>query len=266
MSNPFRSIAPSGLLLLSPCTASFASVAYSDPPERVARLSHVQGEVSYSPAGEDDWFGVVRNRPLTRGDRLWTDRDARAEFQVGSAAIRMGSSTGVEILDLDDRIAQIRMTQDTLNLSVRRMYRGQIIEIATPTLAFTADRPGRYRVDVDVDVDVDRRLARSASLRYRSRDKDQRSEGDAQKQTDAAERQQAERKCQLELQQKRQAECEREAIRLNQGVSKCKIGTRQQENLRQHGQGQDPQVKTGLSGDLLASDCSGYLCRSDATT
>ena len=149
MSNPFRAIALSGLLLLSLCTASLASAAYSDPPERVARLSHVQGEVSYSPAGEDDWFGVVRNRPLIRGDRLWTDRDSRAEFQVGSAAIRMGSSTGVEILDLDDRIAQVRMTQGTLNLSIRRMYPGQIFEIATPTLAFTVDRPGRYRIDVD---------------------------------------------------------------------------------------------------------------------
>ena len=105
--------------------------------------------MSYSPAGEDEWFGVVRNRPLIRGDRLWTDRDARAEFQVGSAAIRLGSSTSVEILDLNDRIAQVRMTQGTLNLSVRRMYPGQIFEIATPTLAFTVDRPGRYRIDVD---------------------------------------------------------------------------------------------------------------------
>ena len=149
MSNPFRLIAFSGLLLLSLCTASAASAAYADPPERVARLSHTQGEISYSPAGEDEWLDVVRNRPLIRGDRLWTDRDARAEFQVGSAAVRLGSNTSVEILDLNDDIAQIRMTQGTLNLSVRRMYPGQIFEIATPTLAFTINRPGRYRIDID---------------------------------------------------------------------------------------------------------------------
>ncbi|HJX57376.1 MAG TPA: DUF6600 domain-containing protein, partial [Thiobacillus sp.] len=149
MSNPFRLIAFSGLLLLSLCTAPVASAAYADPPERVARLSHTQGEISYSPAGEDEWFGVVRNRPLIRGDRLWTDRDARAELQVGSAAVRLGSNTSVEILDLNDDIAQIRMTQGTLNLSVRRMYPGQIFEIATPTLAFTINRPGRYRIDID---------------------------------------------------------------------------------------------------------------------
>jgi len=149
MLNPFRSIALSGLLLFSLCTASVAGAAYADPPERVARLSHTQGEVSYSPAGEDEWFGVVRNRPLVQGDRLWTDRDARAEFQVGSAAVRLGSNTGVEILDLNDRIAQVRMTQGTLNLSIRRMYPGQVFEVATPTLAFNINRPGRYRIDVN---------------------------------------------------------------------------------------------------------------------
>jgi hypothetical protein len=149
MSNPFRLLALMVVLLFPLCTASLASAAYADPPERVARLSHTQGAVSYSPAGEDDWFGVVRNRPLIQGDRLWTDRDARAEFQVGSAAVRLGSNTAVEILDLNDRIAQVRMTQGTLNLSIRRMYPGQMFEVATPTLAFSINRPGRYRIDVD---------------------------------------------------------------------------------------------------------------------
>lgn len=120
-----RFLAFTGVLLLTLSTALVASVAHADPSGRVARLSHTQGEVSYSPAGVDAWFDVVRNRPLIRGDRLWTDRGARAEFQVGSAAVRLGSNTSVEILDLDDRIAQVRMTQGTLNLSVRRMHPGQ---------------------------------------------------------------------------------------------------------------------------------------------
>ena len=149
MTNPFRLIAFSGLLLFTAFTASVACADYDDPPERVARFSHAQGGVSYSPVGENEWFDVIRNRPLIRGDRLWTDRDARAEFQVGSAAVRLGSNTGVEILKLDDHIAQVMMTQGTLNLSVRRMYPGQTFEIATPTLAFNIDRPGRYRIDVD---------------------------------------------------------------------------------------------------------------------
>ncbi|MDI6748493.1 MAG: hypothetical protein QMD17_15255, partial [Rhodocyclaceae bacterium] len=149
MSNPSRFLALTGMLLLSLFIASTASAAYADPPGRVAYLSHTQGEVSYSPAGEDEWLSVVRNRPLIRGDRLWTDGGARAEFQVSSAAVRLGSNTSVEILDLSDHIAQVQMTQGTLNLSVRRMYPGQVFEVATPTLAFTINRAGRYRIDVN---------------------------------------------------------------------------------------------------------------------
>ena len=149
MLNPSHLFSLMGMLLFSLFTAAVSSTAYADPPGRVAHLSDTRGEVSYSPAGEDEWFGVVRNRPLIRGDRLWTDRDARAEFQVGSAAVRLGSNTSVEMLDLSDRLVQIKMTQGTLNLSVRRMHPGQVFEVATPMLAFTINRAGRYRIDVD---------------------------------------------------------------------------------------------------------------------
>jgi hypothetical protein len=138
-----------GMLLLLLITVAVPSTAYADPPGRVAHLSDTRGGVSFSPAGEDEWFGVTRNRPLIRGDRLWADRDARAEIQVSSAAVRLGSNTSVEILDLSDHIAQIRMTQGTLNLSIRRMHPGQLFEVATPTLAFTISHAGRYRIDVD---------------------------------------------------------------------------------------------------------------------
>ncbi|HLF29772.1 MAG TPA: DUF6600 domain-containing protein [Xanthomonadales bacterium] len=149
MLNLSRILAPSGALLLSLCATLFANTAFADPSGRVAYLSDTRGAVSYSPAGEDQWVDVVRNRPLIRGDRLWTDRRALAEFQVGSSAIRIASNTSVEILDLNDRIAQVQLTQGTINLSVRRLYSDQVIEIDTPLLSFTITRSGRYRIDVN---------------------------------------------------------------------------------------------------------------------
>jgi hypothetical protein len=140
-----------GALLIGLCAAGAARADQDDPPERVARLSQYQGDVSYSPAGEDDWVGAAINRPLVRGDRLWTERGARAELQVGSAAFRLDEQTSFEILDLDDRIAQVQVTQGTINLTVRRLYPDQVYEIDTPTLAFNVTRPGRYRVDVAPD-------------------------------------------------------------------------------------------------------------------
>ena len=136
-----------GVLMVLLCPA--LPVQAVDPSGRVARLNHVLGEASYSPAGEDAWLQVVRNRPLIQGDRLWTDADARLELQVGSAAVRLGPETSLELLTLDDRIAQLEVTEGTINLRVRRLYRGQSIEVATPTLAFTIERAGRYRIDVD---------------------------------------------------------------------------------------------------------------------
>ena len=84
-----------------------------------------------------------------RGDRLWTDQRALAELQVGSAAIRLDQETSVEILELNDRLVQLELSQGSLNLRVRRLYPGQDFEVATPTLAFVIDRPGSYRIDVD---------------------------------------------------------------------------------------------------------------------
>ena len=125
--------------------------ANADPPSRVARLGYMTGAVSFSPAGENDWIQATINRPLTTGDRLWTDAGARAEIQVGGAMIRMHAGTGVSILNLDDRIAQLQLTQGTLNVRVRRLAPNQVFEVDTPNLAFTLRQPGEYRIEVDTD-------------------------------------------------------------------------------------------------------------------
>src|ERR1700730_11048151 len=63
-----------------------------DPPSRVARLSYARGNVSFEPAGTEVWVSAVVNRPITTGDKLWSDNGAKAELNIGSAAIRLGSS------------------------------------------------------------------------------------------------------------------------------------------------------------------------------
>jgi hypothetical protein len=125
--------------------------ASADPPSRVARLGYMTGAVSFSPAGENDWVQATINRPLTAGDRLWADARARAEIQVGGATIRMSADTGVSVLNLDDRIAQLQLTQGTLNVRVRRLEPNQVFEVDTPNLAFTLRQPGEYRIEVDPD-------------------------------------------------------------------------------------------------------------------
>jgi len=137
------------LLTLILAAPRLAAADDDDPPSRVARLSYTNGEVSFSPAGTDDWVAAVTNRPITTGDKLWTDRGARAELHIDSAAIRLSGETGFSFLNLDDRIMQVRLTEGTINLRVRRLSDDESIEVDTPNLAFSVLRPGRYRINVN---------------------------------------------------------------------------------------------------------------------
>jgi len=130
---------------------AFSTLALADPPSRVGRLGYMTGTVSFSPAGENDWVQAMVNRPLTVGDRLWADADSRAEIQVGGAMVRMDGGTSVSILNLDDRIVQLQLMQGALNVRVRRLDRNQVVEVATPNLAFTVRQIGAYRIEVDPD-------------------------------------------------------------------------------------------------------------------
>jgi hypothetical protein len=130
---------------------AFGGWANADPPSRVARLGVMTGAVSFSPAGENDWVLATINRPLTTGDRLWADAGARAEIQIGGAMIRLNAATGVAVLNIDDQIAQLQLSQGTLNVRVRRLEPNQVFEVDTPNLAFTVRQPGEYRIEVDAD-------------------------------------------------------------------------------------------------------------------
>src|SRR6516165_4499469 len=86
-----------------------------DPPARAARLSYTSGAVSFEPAGTEDWVDAVVNRPMTTGDKLWADQDARAEVRIDSLALRLGAQTGFSFLNLDDKVVQVRLSEGSLN-------------------------------------------------------------------------------------------------------------------------------------------------------
>src|SRR5262249_53618563 len=106
------------------------------------------GSVSFNPAGTDDWVAAVINRPMTTGDKLWADSNSRAELHIGSASLRMGSTTGFSFLNLSDEVAQVQLTEGTLRVRVKRLEPNETFEIDPPNLAFAVLRPGTYRINV----------------------------------------------------------------------------------------------------------------------
>src|SRR5213593_3447600 len=143
-----RLVTPAVVLALLP-TVRLANPSDQDPPGRVGRLSFLAGPVSFRPASLDDWGAATINYPLTTGDHLWTDLDARAEITVGSSAIRLGQETAFGFLALDDRTTQIRLSQGALSVRLRDLDEDEVFEIDTPNGAVSLLRPGEYRVDVD---------------------------------------------------------------------------------------------------------------------
>ncbi len=123
----------------------------ADPPDRVARLSYLGGQVSFQPGGDSNWVQASLNRPLVTGDALYTDRNSRTELQLGGAVVRLDERSSATLLNLDDRIAQLQLSEGVLNLRVRNLREGESYEIDTPTLAFVTTMPGEYRIDIAPD-------------------------------------------------------------------------------------------------------------------
>ena len=118
-----------------------------DPPNRVARLSYMDGAVSFEPSGENDWSQASLNYPLTSGDRLWTDKSARAELDTGNLAIRLSEQTDLTTTSLTDNLIQLGLAQGTLRIRTYDMRSGHQLEVDTPNAALTIAQSGDYRVE-----------------------------------------------------------------------------------------------------------------------
>ena len=143
------------LLLFATLPSAFAEDRddYQDPPGRAGRVSYTSGSVSFQPGGEGDWLDAISNRPLATGDNLWADRNSRAEVQIGSTSIRLGSETSVTLSDLDSNVTQVRLAMGTLFFRVRQVGSDDTFEVDTPNLVFNVTEPGEYRIDVNENGD-----------------------------------------------------------------------------------------------------------------
>jgi hypothetical protein len=139
-----------GILFLAAAAGS-AMAQPGDPPSRVARLNYLSGPVSFRPGSVEDWTAATLNYPLTTGDHLWSDAGARSEMHIGSTAIRMDAGTALSILNLNDSIAQISLTEGSVNVRVRYLADNDSFEVDTPNASVVLLRPGDYRINVHGD-------------------------------------------------------------------------------------------------------------------
>ena len=140
-------------LLVFSLAAVSAWAVPKDEYTRLARLSYIEGNVSYQTATDNDWAAASVNVPLEPGDRIYAGNDGRAEIEFGDGSIyRLAHNTDIEILSLRVERIQVRVL---VGLSTLIVASDTDFEINTPAAAFTAIRRGTYRFGVNENGDTD---------------------------------------------------------------------------------------------------------------
>jgi len=111
----------------------------------------MSGSVSFEPSGENTWSVASLNYPLTSGDRLWTDKGARAELETGNLAVRMAEQTDLTTTTLTDQLIQLGLAQGTARISAYEFHPGNELEVDTSNGAITIQVPGSYRIETYPD-------------------------------------------------------------------------------------------------------------------
>ena len=151
-----------GLVLVS-CmitvlSAAAQETAPAEPPQNEevgptpARLSFVDGQVSFWRPGAQDWAQAQLNTALAPGDQLYTGSPGNLELQTGPRAyVRAWANTQIGVESQEGDFLQFKVTAGHVSFDLRSLEPGHTVEVDTPNAAFTIDQAGYYRVDVSAE-------------------------------------------------------------------------------------------------------------------
>lgn len=139
------------LPIVLPAQQANPSITPSQSPDSAARLSYVDGSVSVLPPGAKQWDKAFLNRPLGSGDQLWSDRDSRAEVDLGGVLLRLSNNSEISMLEVSEQGLQLGVGVGTVDIALHDAESARTFEIDTPQVALALQRDGDYRINVDLD-------------------------------------------------------------------------------------------------------------------
>ena len=121
------------------------------PGRGVARVSHVNGEVSVRRGDAGELVAGAMNAPIMVGDAVITGQQSRAEIQFDSAnMIRLGAMADVRLTELEFHRYMLQLASGTVTFRVLRNNDASI-ELSTPSVALRPAHRGVYRVSIRPD-------------------------------------------------------------------------------------------------------------------
>ena len=131
-------------------------VAWAEPDSdyiRIARISYMEGDVSFQNTADVDWTAASINLPLQPGDRIYTGPQGRAEIEFDEGSVlRLAERTDIQFLSLNEDVIQIRILTGLTSLTV---LSEDDFEMDTPAAALIVLRKGVYRFETQENGDTD---------------------------------------------------------------------------------------------------------------
>ena len=145
-----------------------AAQAQSDPPGRVGRLAFTEGTVSFHDDQQTGWSPAVINTPLTSGDAIWTEPNARSELSIAGTRVRMDNGTQLDMLALDDSQTRLQIDRGRIDIRTFTVDTGTPYQIVTPRGTITLQQQGDYYVEAGSTEDATRLGVRSGAAQIQS--------------------------------------------------------------------------------------------------
>jgi hypothetical protein len=163
-----HSIRIAAALAVGLITVAGVAEAQSDPPGRVGRLAFTNGAVSFHDDQQTGWSPAVVNTPLTSGDAIWTEPNARSELSLAGTRVRLDSGTQLEMLAIDDSQTRLQVDQGRLDINTYAFNPQTPYQIVTPRGTVTLQQQGDYYVEAGSTEDPTRLGVRSGAAQIQS--------------------------------------------------------------------------------------------------
>ncbi len=136
-------------LLCIAATLLLATAALADPPARVGRISHLEGNTQFFADRDEGWQSARPNFPVTGENSIWVDGPGRAEVRIGAAAIRVDDDSVFDFVSIDEERIEAFLQRGSASIRLRQYGNLGITEammIETSDGRFILEAGGRYRI------------------------------------------------------------------------------------------------------------------------
>ena len=124
--------------------------------------------MSFHDGQQSGWTPAAVNTPLTSGDAIWTEPNARSEISLSGTRIRMEGASQLDMLAIDDSQTRLQLDQGRIDIKSPAMDPNQPYEILTPRGTASLLQPGDYYLEAGSEQDPTRLGVRAGAAQIKA--------------------------------------------------------------------------------------------------